>query len=83
MKQICTQHGCPYDADEPAEVCPVCNNPQGDAVSNGEAPWADYTIGELREYVTAWEVDVDGPISRVPKEALIAALEAAEAEETE
>lgn len=76
--QTCTQHGCPYDADEPAEVCPVCNNPQADVDVDDDVPWTDYTIGELRDQAEDWELD--GWTSRTSKADLIALLEAAEAE---
>lgn len=83
-KFVCAQRGCEFEAETAPEDCPVCNNPfivSDAATAETEAPWSDYTVQELRMYVKEWGVDVDGPITRVPKEVLIAALEAYEAEE--
>ena len=84
---VCAQRGCEFDAESAPEDCPVCNNPfianDAEPGGDGEAPWSDYTVAELREYVVDWGIDVDGSISRVPKEVLIAALELFEAEHRE
>lgn len=76
-KQTCTQHGCDYDAEEPAETCPVCNNPQTDATGNGEPEWTDLTKAELQAQLDEWETEYS---SRATKDELIELLEAAEAD---
>lgn len=77
-KQTCTQHGCPYDADEPVETCPVCNNPQGEA--SGEPAWEDHTKKELLEQCDEWQIV--GYSTRNTKAELIELLEAYEVEAT-
>lgn len=77
MKQTCTQHGCEYDADEPAENCPVCNNPQSEA--SGEPEWEDLTKKELLAQCVEWELEDYS--TRNTKAELIELLEAAEAED--
>jgi len=77
----CTQHGCPYESEAALETCPVCNNPQSEPDTDVEAPWSDYSIGELREYAKAWELE--GWNSRTTKPDLIVLLEAAEAKDDE
>lgn len=90
MKWVCEQRGCGeyaeayFDDGDDEHLCPVCGHPlvkhdgeicQGDG---GEAPWSEYTIDELREYVRQWEAGVFH--LRTTKPELIALLEAAEAE---
>lgn len=81
MELRCAQKGCTFEADETPDNCPVCNNPfiagNGELVE-AELEWSDYTVDELREQLTEWEVD--GWNSRTAKPDLIALLEAAEAQ---
>ena len=85
----CTQHGCAFEADEQPDVCPVCNNPQGELDdtraahadnAGDELPWTEYTLAELREQAEDW--DLTG-YSKLSKAELIAVLEQAEADDGE
>ena len=76
-KQTCTQHGCEYDAEEPAENCPVCNNPQTGSTDNGEPEWTDLTKAELQAQCDEWEIEYS---SSATKAALIELLDEAEAD---
>ncbi len=74
----CTQHGCEFEADEAPELCPVCNNPQGDAEDLEDAEdWSNYTKDELVAQCVDWELE--GYSARSSKAELIVLLEAAEA----
>lgn len=75
----CAQRGCTFEADERPADCPVCNNPMIDADA-GAVTWESFTKAELIECCADWDIDIDGTPSRVPKAALIAALEAADLE---
>lgn len=75
-KQTCTQHGCEYDADEPAEVCPVCNNPQSGA-GDSEPSWDDLFKDELIAQCDDWGLAYSKSFTRAE---LIETLEAAELE---
>ena len=73
----CTQHGCEFEADETPELCPVCNNPQGEAEDLEDAEdWSNYTKAELIAQCADWELD--GYSARSSKAELIALLEDAE-----
>lgn len=76
----CAQRGCEFEAQSKPDDCPVCHNPfiGSDAVDDDEAPWTEYTIGELREVASDW--GIEGWNSRTKKAELIELLEAAEAD---
>lgn len=74
----CTQHGCEIEADEAPEVCPVCNNPQGNAEDLEDADdWSGYTKAELLAQCADW--DLEDYSAHNSKAELIVLLEAAEA----
>lgn len=88
MKRTCAQRGCTFESVKAPKKCPVCKNPyignvvikNPTAADDGEAPWSDYTLAELREYCRAWGVEYTG---RVTKAYLIKRLEAAETADSE
>jgi len=95
MKWVCEQRGCGeyaedyFDAGADEHLCPVCGHPliehDGEVcqdAGDGEAPWTDYTVPELREYAESWELSENFD-ARTTKDGLIAILEAAEALEAD
>ena len=80
MKFTCAQRGCEFEAKDVPELCPVCKNPFVPHSHIGpdpsDVPWSEYSVDELREYCESWGIDLEP--GRIPKAALIAALELAE-----